>query len=389
MKFLMKSFLFFAFFLIVCRSENANALPRMALSAGAKCISCHFSASGGGTRNYLGFTSMSEVGLIQYHQIGLGSEDDEHDNSYFDEKLTIGLNTRIQMARLGRPTLEKPEVDRMVIPMQFEPHMALRIKEWMTLTANYNAGPLRYGGQQAYQASVILGADDDPLKLKSGFIKPHVGIMHDDHTMLTKSNPEDAKIPILPPNFADLGAEISYDIFHWLGFSVGAYRSKSLSEAQKTVLEDTATGMARVDLFPQYLEWGLTFNLGGSVFYNKDFRLENYFFGVGKAYLGTLMLETSRSRTSADKETLALMAHISHDLFEWLTLEARIERAVAEVLSLPAGPEREYKKYTTDQVVLGMQFFLLPGVELRPEFRMRETDNYILNQWAAQLHIFY
>ena len=50
---------------------------------------------------------------------------------------------------------------------------------------------------------------------------------------------------------------------------------------------------------------------------------------------------------------------------------------------------KEYKKYYTDQVVLGMQFFLLPGVEFRPESRMRETDDYILNQWAAQLHLFY
>jgi hypothetical protein len=44
--------------------------------------------------------------------------------------------------------------------------------------------------------------------------------------------------------------------------------------------------------------------------------------------------------------------------------------------------------YTT-QLVLGARLFVLPFVELRPEWRWVDTERYRSSRIAAQLHLFY
>ena len=72
--------------------------------------------------------------------------------------------------------------------------------------------------------------------------------------------------------------------------------------------------------------------------------------------------------------------------------EARGEYATSDA-SLVAGAQTS----TTKQLVLGLQFFPIPYVELRPEYRLiRVADKtpavaneYILGQYTLQLHLFF
>ena len=72
--------------------------------------------------------------------------------------------------------------------------------------------------------------------------------------------------------------------------------------------------------------------------------------------------------------------------------EARLEQAKADA-DLAGG----HKAGSTRQMVLGAQFFPLPYVEIRPEYRLiRSTrttsaskDEYILGQYALQVHLFF
>ena len=43
----------------------------------------------------------------------------------------------------------------------------------------------------------------------------------------------------------------------------------------------------------------------------------------------------------------------------------------------------------TRQAVLGAQVFLIPGVELRPEYRLMDTETFRSVRYALQLHAFY
>jgi hypothetical protein len=74
------------------------------------------------------------------------------------------------------------------------------------------------------------------------------------------------------------------------------------------------------------------------------------------------------------------MVAASYTPLEWLTFGLRAERARTETAD---GTLR------ADQYVAGLEFFVLPGVELRPEYRLVETESYRLGHAVIQLHTFF
>src|SRR5262249_20797832 len=156
--------------------------PRYALLTGTRCSACHINPQGSSIRTDLGFSTMNNVGAFNQSDLGLDSIDALQSNTFFDGALTLGLDVRLQIAKLGRP----PNDIRRFIPMQLATAIAYTPWDELTLVATYNAGPLRYGGQTSFDAALQFQPDITLPMLRVGYIQPSIGIRYDDHTLFTR-----------------------------------------------------------------------------------------------------------------------------------------------------------------------------------------------------------
>lgn len=381
-------------------AASAEALPRMSLTAGTPCSACHVNLQGGGMRTEIGWGSMSRVGAITYDDLGMESLHEQESNAWLDGRLAVGWDIRLQMAKLGRPqrddvTGEVTTPDRIVIPMQIQPYLMAAPTDWLTLYGSYAMGPEisdgelcnpRYAGQSCFDAEAILHAGSTAPALRVGLLQPSIGIRHDDHTMLIRGDAKNPRSPMIAPNYAELGAELSYHPMYWLQLELGGFRAKGLSDAlagtPNVVGADDLAISGRMQLMPRSDELKLNSWLGASFYGAGDFLLQNYFLGLGRMNLATLMFEVSRSTRDAASahETLNGMLHLSVMPMDWLVIEGRAERATSRV---------QGEDFTTESYVAGLQFFPLPYVEIRPEYRYTKTNEYILGQYTVQLHTFF
>jgi hypothetical protein len=356
-----------------------TALPRFSLLTGTRCSACHFNPQGSGIRNELGWSTMNRVGLISPESVGLDSlfASDET-NSYFDGLVTFGLDTRFQIAKLGRP----PDAKRKFIPMQVAPSIAVAPFEWLTGYATYNFGTARYPGQTNFDAALLVQPSITAPALRLGYMQPSIGIRHDDHTMFVRRDAAGLGTPLIPPNYNELGAEINYEGLRWLTVNAGAYSSHNIAGKTELLIDSTKPMfLGRVVLWPQLLDEGLNGMVGGSFFGNQDFRMLNGFAGIGLADKATVYGEGSFFKNADGKIIRNMMIQSTYQLAQWMNLEWRYEWGLSEHPS--TGP------FYAHSFVIGSEFFLFPYIELRPEYRYTETSDYTLGQYTLQIHAFY
>ncbi len=421
----------------------AQALPRFTLDAGSRCSNCHVNPQGGGLRSNSGWYMMNTTssGMVTWDKLGLKIVHEAESNTFFDGRLTLGGDLRIQEARLGRPVINDAGIttvpDRMWVPMQMTPAADLKIVKTVSATASVNLagvyyqtvmGSSIYPGQSNFDgwirwapersapavvetkaaepAEGAAGADDfdapppeapavaePPVGLPSvrvGMVQPSFGIRHDDHTMLIHGSAANLRQPVLPAFYNDLGGEVNWEGLHWLSIDAGAYWPRNFSEARfgtmasqnKTDAAGKPLASARVTFWPRIDSVGMNFWAGASAMYTPNFAIEGAHFGVGKTYWGSVFAEATHSRD----DTLALsryawMVQADCPVKPWLALEARYETSHAEADS---------GKITDAQaVVAGVQWIPFPMIELRPEYRFLDTTAYRMAQYTLQVHLFY
>jgi len=142
--------------------------------------------------------------------------------------------------------------------------------------------------------------------------------------------------------------------------------------------------LGRVVFSPRAFNNELNIYAGASLLLNGDFTLTNVFAGIGLTDDVSLMAEYAHS----DKKDLRTTDNFSIDLtcqaLDALLLYVRGERGVTTLTHM-AQPVEDY----TTQIVLGTQIFVLPSVELRPEYRWVDTEAFTSTRYAVQLHLFY
>ncbi len=385
--------------------QDAQALPRMSLTAGTPCSACHVNVQGGGGRTEIGWGSMALTGAFTYDQLGLDALNDQETNLLFNGYASIGLDARGQLARLGRPTLEVGDdgqtmtvpPGRVFFPMQIQPYLTVSPSDKVKLYGTYALGPNSssgevcdavYAGQSCFEAQAIVQYSPSAPTIRVGQMQPSIGIRHDDHTMLIRGDASQPRQPLIAPNYADVGAELSYHPRYWFQTEVGGFWARNLAEAvrdPRVVAPTDPAALGRVMFSPRYdfdgggalLSW-----VGASLYLAGKLRLENYFVGLGLLNLGSLMVEASRSTRGdeADHATLNLMTVLSIPIKDWLVVEGRVERGTASVRG---------EAFETRAAVASLQFFPLPYIELRPEYRYTDTDTYRLGQYTLQVHLFY
>jgi hypothetical protein len=353
--------------------------------------------------------------------------------------------------RIDPATGDTVEPERRFFPMQLQPYMSVRATDWLSAYGSYYVGPNTlsdgevcdqfYAGQACYTAAAVVKTGAGLPTIRAGNIQPSIGIRPDDHTMMIRGDASQPRNPIIAPNYAELGAEANWHPVHWFAVDAGAYRARGLSDAigNRDVVGQNALGYnARVTFSPRFdipLGGGgggggggddgfgeddgfgggdgfgeddgggdgfggdapsismtpqekitLTSWAGGSFYGADSFAMVNGFVGLGWLDHAALMGEVSWSTRGSDVDhtTFNWMVHTAVDIFDWLVLEGRVENARTERLGV-AGMET----FETWHYVAGLQFFPVPYLELRPEYRYLMTDEYILGQYTLQVHFFY
>lgn len=377
-------------------AQAADALPRMALTAGSPCSTCHVLPQGGGARNEIGWGGEHWAGAVPWEKLGLDSLAESEDPGFFDNRLLVGGDWRLQVAQLGRPSADPTgdagtvvfegntpgtPPDYLAIPMQLQPYVTVLPTDWLIFSGSFNLAALttHYPGQGTWDAAVIVKNKGWVPGVRAGMIQPSIGVRHDDHTMLLRGDAISPRQPIIPPNYAELGAELHWQPKSWLQVNAGGFANGQLRKTVTSVASGPAW-LARVAVLPQLLDWRVNTWLGASAYGSDEFMLLNAFAGAGKDKIAALMVEGSASRRAGKHETLNLMAKLAVPLESWLVLEGRVEQGTTTTATREA---------LTRQLVLGAQLLPVAYLELRPEYRLLKTDEYALGQYTLQVHAFF
>ncbi len=372
---------------------NTHAIPQFAAMSGTSCIACHVASSGGGLRTYRGWSEYSETSLVKPDDIGLGGlyEPFQKTNTFLDRRLTVGGDFRLQTARSHK----SEDADRRVFPMQGAVSSAYRLSDLFMVEAMYNFGPEKFPGQEKVSGSLVLQPRYSTTQLRVGYFRPSIGINYDDHTMVIRKVGGAEDLTLIPINYAEAGAEVSYDLKPWLNLAGGVFGAKNMAEntvfasagnVESLIEDDSAPSfLARFELRKNDLAETASVTGGASYLQNGDFMLLNVFSTLGLWERFSAIAEYVHS----DKEDLRTTNNAALDLaYRYgdgsLQFFIRGERGVTnETFS-----GLDIESYT-NQGAAGIQIFLLPFMELRPEYRIVDTEEYRSTRWAAQLHLFY
>jgi len=400
--------------LISCYFAYSRPEYSLLQSYGAKCQSCHTNVRGGGARSLAGWMSRNQTSLIPSSKIGLTPVFDflQQTNSVWDDKISFGMDLRWQTARWGTRT-GKTERDYML--MQLSPYLSVRPIKYLELEGMYNFAydineDMRYPGQQPGSFSIYIRPGQKLPSLRVGYFQAPVGLVWDDHTIMTRqlvAGGTPSTLPLLlPHDMTEWGAQIDYEAIPWLGVSLGVFDAQNLGDMLITdqskkmvplVNGKTLSSVANIRFYPPEFISGVSTFCGvsylinsplktddGIYFANNYLSVANIYGGIGLIDKLAFLVEYQYSDKQATRTTDNVSAEITYQPIEGAYAYVRAERGhtsdkVANV------------KHNVNQFVFGAKLFLLPYIAVLPEYRLynREWVEGYSAQWAFQVHIFY
>ncbi len=386
--------------LIGIASASALAIPQFSALSGNRCSNCHVAPSGGGVRNDLGWYSWYDVGLISRDSSFLAPMYAiDKENTFFDGMLTLGMDARVQSTR----SFTSPQSTRSTFPMQASLYAALTPIKAVTIEGAFNLAALRQGsgssqrivypGQRMGSLSAIIAPSLSLPQLRVGLFRPSVGMRYDDHTMGSYSYmTSTTRQTLVAPDWSEYGAEITYEGLKWLTLQTGVFGSEGLSQVRisdgatksySPINGNQPTITARAVVWPRAFGGNLNMWFGGSMLRNGSFMLTSAFAGIGLSDNLSLLIDRTSMDLDDVMETENWSAELMYQATTWAFPYIRAERYWTDQ-SKASGT------ILTDAAIIGAQIFLLPYVELRPEYRVLDTSKEgYSSRWNFQLHIFY
>lgn len=382
--------------LVCISSTGAFAIPQFSALTGNRCVNCHVSPTGGGLRNELGWYSWYDVSMVPRKSslISWAYPEDES-NQFFDGLLTVGMDVRVQNTR---QFLEGSS--RATFPMQASLYAAVTPVKAVTVEGTFNLAALRisdvtrntYPGQRMGSASVLFQPDASLPLIHAGLFRPSIGMRYDDHTMAPFSWANTSlRQTYLAPDWSEFGAELNYESLKWLSVQAGVFGSEALSRlrvnngqsSQSVIQGNSPTLTARAVVWPRAFNDMLNMWFGGSMLMNGDFRMTSAFAGIGLSDHISLMLDYTTTELDDAIRTSNFMAELGYQVYSPLYVYGRYERYTTDQELAPGT-------IVANAAVFGAQIFVLPYVELRPEYRIWDTwKEGTANRWNLQLHLFY
>jgi hypothetical protein len=259
-----------------------------------------------------------------------------------------------------------------------------------------------YKGQPAYHASATFFIQEDAPSVRVGFFPPSMGVDYDDHTILVRTVADNGRsTPLIPSDYAEYGIEFNYDKLSWLSASLGFFDSKKMAELKinnsiPVTNENTLSTAARVSIHPE-LPWGFVGFFGASHFVNSQLKTDNgIYFGKNYFTISSIFLEFGMSDKFAivteyahsDKQSIRTVDNIlleaTYQIMEPVNVFARYETSDTD-LKLTGDT------FKATQYVFGSHIYLLPFIDLLPEYRIYDRDELTgySSQWTFQIHVFY
>ena len=409
-------------FLAFLMMLELNARPQYSIlqTYGTKCSNCHVNNNYGGQRNSGGFMARNSISVIKPEDIGLSGLYDflSDKNEFMDGKVIWGLDFRYQNARWGQtqklqgtrdsnlvPVM--PSLERKGMIMQLMPYLSIQPFEWMRIDGMYNFSydiepNMRYKGQQPGYVNATFDLFEDLPTITLGYITPKISVDYDDHTYLVRQAAGKGRsTPLFPADYAELGLELNYDRLDWLNASFGLFDSKNMSELtiDNTIPVVEKSNMAtvlNVSVHPSLSDGfvgfaGLSHYWNGKIGTDDGIYFANNYFTISSIYLGfgmsdkfALMAEYSTSKKQDIRNVDNFLVELNYQIYEPVNVFARYEIANTEM-------KQTGEKFEANQYVFGSHIYLLPYIDLLPEYRIydRGEVNGYSSQWAFQIHVFY
>jgi len=390
--------LFIVFLGILFSIHSGFAIPQFSALTGNRCSNCHVNPSGGGLRNDLGWYSWNDVSIVPRNAPAIDwlYKGDES-NRFANGMLSFGMDLRVMNARSFTEGAE-----RKTFPMQATLYAAFMPVKAVTIEGSFNLAALRkapnsnsrivYAGQRMGAFSVLFQPDLTMPTFRAGLFRPSVGMRYDDHTMAPYNYTNGStRQTYLAPDWSEYGTEVTYEGLRWLTLQAGAFGSEGLSQVQlnsgtRTVSAiggNSPTITTRAVVWPRFFDDVVNTWLGGSVLVNNSFSMISAFASIGWSDHLSLIADYTVTQKIGITESRNFMAELGYQIFSPVLLYARYESYHTKQASAP-------KANVGDAGVFGAQVFVLPYVEVRPEYRIWDTQLAgTSNRWNIQLHIFY
>jgi hypothetical protein len=415
------------------------AVPRMSMTAGTPCATCHVNPSGSGLRTEVGFDTSRELSLVSVHDLvhgpraferSVGQTFESAENELFNHRVSTGLDVRLQWAHLGEPkavydasTRNIVEPDMTMFPMQIQPYLKVAVSKTLSVYGSYSMGPNThkgeacdtvFAGQSCFDATLQY-ENPQGVTVRTGMIQPTIGMRWDDHTILTRGDAAQRRTPMIPPNYAEWGGEVSYQPMSSIRGELGVFESSNLEAALSAGQGGAAVAavsyLGRVSYLPHFqiggskpsdddddedwdndddddddeiVEYSPPVNghiwLSSSVYGSGSFHLISGLLGVGLSNGLAVYSEVSHSIQGDDYTTLNGMFGTSWTMIDSVVPSVRVERAQTN-----SGSQTT----VVEAFVASLEFFPVSFVEIRPEYRIVKTEAFIFGQPTVQLHLYY
>ncbi|MBD3337442.1 MAG: hypothetical protein GF355_18160 [Candidatus Eisenbacteria bacterium] len=358
---------------------DAAGLPRFALREGAACSKCHVNPTGGGLRTLYGQGTYTRYHLARET---VRTESLRHDGQV-TSSLRVGADFRFQVLveqaeREGENTNETGyETTEASLYAGFEPARDLIL---------YIRHDPETEGTEAYGMLKDLWG---PVYLKMGNFSPDYGLRVDDPSVYTRGGVgRDQFLNIFPDSsrgglifeqdYRDAGGEIGYD-GRWLRLSaayLNGNRGGELLGAEKI-------GVIRAELHPALGPFNP--HAGFSILRRGGDQMYGVFGGLKLgplAALGELDFADSMivgiDHPQAGPEALAMMMEGSLRILRGLELVGRFELW---------DPNTDVAGEGFKRITAGVEYFPLPGLEIRPLFRVHQEPNSARNPSVRNNHL--
>jgi hypothetical protein len=374
-KFMKTLFLTIIIILSFLFTLNTYSFPRFAMRGGGNCIDCHVNPTGGEMRNDRGwnmsrkFLTMSspDSGFKMSNKIG--------------ENIRFGLDVRGQMlGTLGK--FKRIDFQNMSGVL----YSNVDLSEQINVFAKYD-----------FENSLWEGFGVAHIFPNNGYIKggsfvPNFGIRLDDHTAYTRGGDmgfiTNQKLGLIyDPYYAETGGEVGLYIsdFAFLTVSIG----RPIGRPAQPLLTNDPSYTARLQFNPSLSE-DVNILFGGSWHRFRNSltfprSIADMYGGFAGIAIGNFTLlgeyDIARSYIIIDSLTNALMIEASYGIIRGLDVVVRYDRI---------DPSTHRVKDDHSRIVLGLDIFPLPFVEILPQYRIQMEHPEIANDaFNIQFHFFY
>jgi hypothetical protein len=354
--------------LAVLLVQPGKALPRFAVDSGVGCQACHVNPTGGGMRNEFGaeYYSRTVLPMRTYQQ----SQGLSGFSTALTDFIRVGSDFRTLL-------LFRDNNTSTFWQMQGDLYISMQATRDLLLY-------LDIGLYQGFEVFGLLNIPSIDSFIKVGKFVPSYGVRTDDHNVYTRSGaPGIIDVPF-GERAEDTGVEFGYDSERTT-LSIGFFNGNpggGPSFAEENINAVALRGEWRIPSSNSF-----NGSIGGSLYRNKGIAYETIHYGVfgGLAsernfnLLGELQFVSRKQPPAASAENYLLL----FTEFNYL-LRQGIDVKIQYNMGAGGTPDR-----SRHAVGLGAELFFLPGLELRPLYRIHFSDDLPnFSEFIIMFHLF-